>query len=638
MKKKFFITTAIDYVNNLPHIGTAYEKIGADVVARFKRLDGFQVHFLMGNDEHSANVKKEAEAQKMDPGRYCDQMAKEFQAIWKKLNISYDDFIRTSEPRHFQAVRELFQKIYDRGDIYQDCYRGWYCESCEAFYKDKDLAEGQCPVHHQEPKWIEEENYFFALSRYQERLLGLIEDNPRFISPEIRRNEILNLIKGGLEDVSISRSSFDWGIPLPVKDGQVAYVWFDALINYISAVGYGQDEEIFRQHWPADLHVIGKDITRFHCVIWPAMLMAAGLEVPRMVFGHGFVYLKGEKMSKTLGNVVEPLQVVDRFGADPLRYYLLREGSFGRDGKFVWENFIDRYNNDLANDLGNLLNRTLNMIRSYQAGTFLAPGKEGEPEGKLRSTALSAREEIRKCLDESEGDINFHEALVRIWEVIREANRYLDRRAPWKLKKEGKEKEVSTVLYFTAELLRIVSLLLSPFMPGTGREIWRQLGLEEAMPFTGQDFTSVKDWGGLPVGTKICPGSPLFPRIKQEEEVSSLEDSKTEKKSEQLIGFEEFQRLDLMVGEVIEAERVKGSNKLIKLKINIGEERTVVAGIGKVYRPEDLVGKKVVFVANLEPAKLMGIESQGMILAAGEESNLVLICPEGEVAVGAKVS
>ncbi len=638
MKKKFFITTAIDYVNNLPHIGTAYEKIGADVVARFKRLDGLQVHFLMGNDEHSVNVKREAEARGMEPGRYCDLMAEEFRAIWKKLNISYDDFIRTSEPRHFQAVRELFQKIYDRGDIYQDRYQGWYCESCEAFYKDKDLAEGQCPVHQREPRWIEEENYFFALSRYQERLLKLIEDSPRFISPEIRRNEILNLIRGGLEDVSISRSSFDWGIPLPVKDGQIAYVWFDALINYISAVGYGQDEECFRQHWPADIHVIGKDITRFHCVIWPAMLMAAGVEVPRMVFGHGFVYLKGEKMSKTLGNVVEPLQVVDRFGADPLRYYLLREGSFGRDGNFVWENFIDRYNNDLANDLGNLLNRTMNMIRSYQEGAISAPSKTGEPEKKLQSTAVSALGDVRKYLDEGGGDINFHEAISRIWEVVREANRYLDRKAPWKLKKEGKEKEVATVLYFTAESLRIVSLLLSPFMPGTGREIWRQLGLEETLPFAEQNFAALKDWGGVPAGTKICPGSPLFPRIKKEEEVSSLEDSKSGKKAEELIGFEEFKRLELRVGEIKEAERVKGSNKLIKLKVDIGEERTVVAGIGKVYRPEDLVGKRVIVVANLEPAKLMGIESQGMILAAGEETNLVLIGPDGEVAVGTKVS
>ncbi len=371
--KTYFVTTAIDYVNNLPHIGTAYEKICADVIARFKRLEGEPVFFLMGNDEHSINVKREAQARGLEPHAYCDQMADQFRKIWKSLGISYDAFIRTTEERHAEAVSKLFQRIYENGDIYPSKYSGLYCESCETFYREKDLDDGKCPQHGTEPKWIEEDNYFFALSRYTERIEKIIEEKRLLILPEIRKNEILNILHGGLEDISISRSSFDWGIPLPIQPDHVIYVWFDALINYISAIGFGWDEGLFPQFWPADMHIIGKDITRFHCIIWPAMLLSAGLEVPRMVFGHGFVFLKGEKMSKTLGNVVTPMDIVDVYGPDALRYYLLRDSSFGKDGNFTWENFLERYNGDLANDFGNLLQRVLTMIRRYRSGTIPTP-------------------------------------------------------------------------------------------------------------------------------------------------------------------------------------------------------------------------------------------------------------------------
>ncbi|MFQ6092367.1 MAG: methionine--tRNA ligase [bacterium] len=634
MGKRFYITTAIDYVNSLPHIGTAYEKIGADCLARFKRMDGYEVHFLMGNDEHSVNVKKAAAAQGLDPHVYCDRMAEQFQRIWKNLHISYDDFIRTTEQRHGAAVQKLFLKIYQKGDIYRDSYEGWYCESCEAFLQEKDLVDGKCPNHSKEPKWIEEENYFFALSKYGERLLEHIESNHHFITPEIRRNEIVNLIKGGLEDISISRSSFDWGIPLPIDQSHVVYVWFDALINYISAVGYGSDEALFSQHWPADVHVIGKDITRFHCIVWPAMLMAAEVPLPKTVFGHGFVYFKGAKMSKSLGHVVEPLDVVDAYGADPLRYYLLREGSFGRDGDFTWENFIDRYNNDLANDLGNLLNRTLNMIVQYQGGTVLAPSEGGAMDEKLKAACIEALPKIRGHFSETGDDIEFHSALNHIWDIIRRTNRYVDGTAPWALYKEKRTERLATVLYNTVESLRITALLIAPFMPTTASGLWTQLGLEESMPFKSRTFKEIEPWGRFPAGTKVKLADPLFPKIERTEK----EEKEMEKPEKPLIDFGEFQKMDLRTADILSAERVEGANKLLKMEIDVGgERRQIVAGIAEQYSPEELIGKKIIVVANLKPAKIRGVESQGMLLAAEEGDTLSLVTLDREIASGTKV-
>ncbi|MEW6441476.1 MAG: methionine--tRNA ligase [bacterium] len=633
--KPFFLTTAIDYVNNLPHIGTAYEKIGADVLARFRRFEGEQVFFLMGNDEHSINVKKEAQARGMDPKAYCDRMAGQFQEIWAKLHIRFDDFIRTTEERHEKAVRELFRKIHDNGDIYPAKYKGLYCESCETFYREKDLVEGCCPQHRTRPRWIEEENYFFALSRYTDRIRDAIQKGRIRILPEIRRNEIVNLLEAGLEDISISRSTFDWGIPLPIQPNHVVYVWFDALINYISAIGYGWDEARFRRLWPADVHVIGKDITRFHCIIWPAMLLSAGLELPRTVFGHGFVYLKGERMSKTLGNIVNPMDIVDVYGPDALRYYLLRETAFGDDGNFTWDNFIERYNRDLANDLGNLLQRVLTMIHRYRKGKVPAPQGLEEIDRQLQQDCLRLYPDIRSSLDPARGDIHFHLALARIWETIRHANQYVDRTAPWDLYKRGPESRLDTVLYCASECLRIIGIILHPFLPEGGSKLLAQLGPSAAQARIAKEEISA--WGGLRPGTMVEQPEPLYPRIlpaaarEAEAEAPAGTESALAADRGPLVSIEEFNKIDLRVGRVVRAERVPKTMKLLKLVVDIGELRTIVAGIGKTFEPSSLEGKTLLIVANLQPVRIRGILSEGMLLAVGdpEAHSLVTLSDPG---------
>jgi len=506
---KFFLTTAIDYVNNVPHLGTAYEKVAADAIARFRRLLGQDTYFLMGNDEHSANVEREAVAQGMTPQVYCDKMAETFESIWKKLNISYDGFIRTTEPRHARAVQKLFTKIYEQGDIYTGTYEGWYCLSCEAFYTEKDLVEEKCPVHKAKPKWISEKNHFFRLSKYQDRLLRHIEEHPEFIVPEIRRNEILNVIKSGLEDVSVSRSSFRWGIPLPIDTSQTIYVWFDALINYISAIGYGDDIPLFSKYWPADLHIIGKDITRFHCVLWPAMLMSAGLVLPRTVLGHGFVSFKGERMSKSLGNMVNPLDVADKFGADPLRYYLLREVPLDRDGDFSWELFIDRYNADLANDLGNLLSRTLAMLVKYNGGRIEDVLINGEKLGELKAVAENCISEYVEFMKSHEIDM----AVQSTWRLIKRANQFIEETAPWQLAKDPSKREtLLSVLNGLLECIRIISVLLVPIMPDKAGEMWKSAGFGGA-PDDGLIQSLRWNEKVVEAGRTVTQPAPLFPRI-----------------------------------------------------------------------------------------------------------------------------
>jgi methionyl-tRNA synthetase len=638
--KTYFLTTAIDYVNNLPHIGTAYEKICADVLARFKRLEGNPVFFLMGNDEHSINVKREAQARGLEPHAYCDRMADQFRDIWKRLEISHDAFIRTTEERHIRAVSRLFERIYDNGDIYPSKYTGLYCESCETFYREKDLAEGKCPHHGTEPKWIEEDNYFFALSRYTERVTKIIEEGRLLVLPEVRKNEILNVLRGGLEDISISRSSFDWGIPLPIHPHHVIYVWFDALINYISAVGFGWDEDLFGQFWPADMHVIGKDITRFHCIIWPAMLLSAGLDVPRMVFAHGFVFLKGEKMSKTLGNVVTPMDIIDVYGPDALRYYLLRDSSFGNDGNFTWENFLERYNGELANDFGNLLQRVLTMIRRYRSGT-IAAGHTLEPEDEaLRKDCLALFPDVRGFLDPARGDIDFHLALARIWETVRRTNQYIDRTAPWNLHKNGSDERLDTVLFCAAESLRIIGTVLFPFLPNAARGLFEQLGLSERPDKV--PLGAATAWGRIPPGTKVSKPTPLFPRIVAETEASEATgapkpDAGSEAKTDRTVTIDEFDRLDLRAARVLDAERVEGTDRLLKLTVDVGETRTLVASIGRAFSPEEIRGRIVVVVANLKPVRIHGILSEGMLLAAGTDNDLALVTLSGEAAPGEKI-
>jgi len=648
MTKSFYITTAIDYVNSAPHIGTAYEKIGADVLARFKRMDGFEVHFQMGNDEHSVNVKKAADERGLAPKVYCDQMRTEFERAWKELSISYDGFIQTSDPHHEEGVRKIFSIISSKGDIYRAHYEGWYCESCEAFLTEKDLLEGKCPSHKTEPKWLKEENYFFALSKYRDQLLEHIESHPEFILPDVRRNEVVSLLKEGLEDISVSRESFPWGISLPNDPTHVVYVWFDALINYITAVGYGWDDKMFQKWWPADIHVIGKDITRFHCVIWPAMLMSAGIELPKTVFGHGFISLRGEKMSKTLGNVVTPLDVTKIYGADPLRYYLLRETGFSRDGDFTWENFIRRYNGDLANGLGNLVARTIGMAIRYQVGKVSPPDPVciGERENLLKQKVKVSLPKVRAFLDLSSGEIEFHNALATIWDVMAEADRYINEWKPWELAKQNKLDQINCILYHLIETLRFVSLELKPFIPNTASIIWKQLGLDEIGSFESQGFSSIESWGGIDRPITAKQAEPLFPRIVELEAKAKAEveikvgkiDKEKPMQTAELIDITDFAKVDLRVAKILQAERVEGADKLLKIQIDLGtEKRQIVAGIAKHYNPEDLIGKKIVVVANLKPARLRGIESNGMLLAASDAETISILTPFKDVAVGSKI-
>lgn len=635
--RKFYITTAIDYVNSLPHLGTAYEKVAADAIGRFMRLDGWDVRFQMGNDEHSSNVKKEADKRGLPAKAYCDEMRKKFEAIWASLDISYDDFIQTSEPRHHAGVKAFIDLIRRKSpdDLFEKEYEGWYCESCEAFQTEKDLVDGKCPNHKTAPKWLKEKNYFFRLSAYKEKLLKHYEDHPDFILPEIRKNEVVSFVSTELQDISVSRSSFPWGIPFPNDPSHVVYVWFDALINYLSAIGF--PDKKYEPHWPANLHVIGKDITRFHCVIWPAMLMSAGLEIPQTVFGHGFVFLKGEKMSKSLGNIVTPLDIVPQFGADALRYYLLRESSFGSDGDFTWDNFIKRYNSDLANDLGNLLNRTLGMATKYVAGKVTKPqatAVTAEDKG-LKAAIEGVLDKVREEMDyQKTGDVNFHKALAAIWEVVGTADKYIDTCAPWKLAKEGKTDDIARVLYNVLDTVRNVAILVSPFIPGASKKIWEQLGLKD---FKKQNFKNVV-WSATP-DLQVSEGKPIFPRIELE---AKKEDKKMETPTSagpELIDIADFAKIDLRVAEIKAAEKVEGADKLLKLQLDVdGQPRQIVAGIALHYKPEEIVGKKIVIVANLKPAKIRGVESNGMLLAASNAEALsILTLDRPVVPSGAKV-
>ncbi len=642
-KKPYYITTPIYYPSTNLHIGNTYTTVAADAIARFKRLTGHEVMFLTGTDEHGQKIERIANEKGITPKEHVDEIVAGIKDLWKMMNISYDKFIRTTDDYHVKAVQEIFKKLYDQGDIYKDSYEGLYCTPCESFWTETQLVNGNCPDCGRPVEKAKEEAYFFKMSKYADRLIQYIEEHPDFIQPESRKNEMLNnFLRPGLQDLCVSRTSFTWGIPVSFDEKHVIYVWIDALSNYITALGYGQEnQELYKKFWPADVHLIGKDILRFHTIYWPIMLMALGLELPKQVFGHGWLLVDGGKMSKSKGNVVDPVVLVNMFGADAVRYYLLREIPFGSDGLFNNEIFIKKVNTDLANDLGNLLSRTIAMVYKYFDGVIQAPTCKESIDDELINLALSTPGKVEASIDA----LKIPEALESIWTLISRANKYIDETTPWILAKDEEKKErLGTVLYNLLETLRFVSVMISPFLTETSVKINDQLNTKVTT------WESLKEFNGTVAGDKVAKGDVIFPRIDVEEKLAELEALKpapVKPANEELvknpikeeITIDDFDKIDLRVVKVLECEPVKKAKKLLKLKVDLGgEERQVISGIAQYYKPEELVGKYVVLVANLKPVKLRGELSQGMILAAApsDDSELLLVNP-GEMLTGSQV-
>lgn len=641
--KKFYITTPIYYVNSEPHIGSAYTTIIGDIIARYKRLTGYDVFYLTGTDEHGQKILQAAKEKEKDPQLLCDELSEKFKKLWEDLNITNDYFIRTTDPNHMKTVQLFVSKMLENGDIYKGIYKGWYCVPCETYWNEEEIEIDEnekqvCPSCGRPLNFVEEENYFFRLSKYTEPLLNHFKNNPDFVEPEFRKNEMLKILESGLKDLSITRTTFNWGIPMPNDPKHVIYVWVDALINYISAIGYERDEETFNKWWPADVHLIGKEINRFHSIIWPAMLMSVRLPLPKKIFAHGWLTVNGQKISKSLGNAINPREFVKKYGNDVIRYYLTRDIVFGKDGDFSEENLVQRLNSDLANDYGNLLHRTVAMVVKNFDSIIPKPEEILETDKILIEHFENLLNKYYAYMD----SFKLTYALEEIWSYIGNINKYFDENKPWILAKEGNKKRLATVLYNTLEAILRVATLLMPFMPDSSNEVYKRLS-QNVKP--SEVFE--KKWNVLKSGQKVTHGKPLFnkidlskfEKIAVKKEKQDLQKQNTEE-GVVLISFDEFKKIDLRVAEILEAEKIKKSEKLIKLLIDLGElgKRQIVAGIAKYYNPNELIGKKIVIVANLKPAKLMGVESQGMLLAAKINDKLTLLTVDNDIEPGAKIS
>ncbi|MBO5504925.1 MAG: methionine--tRNA ligase [Clostridia bacterium] len=638
-KGKFYLTTAIAYTSRKPHIGNTYEIVLSDAIARFKRYEGYDVYFLTGTDEHGQKIQELAKDANISPQEYVDGVAGQIRDIWDLMNSSYDKFIRTTDDYHVDAVQKIFKKLYDKGDIYKSCYEGWYCTPCESFWTETQLVEGKCPDCGRDVHKENEEAYFFKMSNYQDRLMKHIEENPQFIQPESRKKEMVNnFIKPGIQDLCVSRTSFDWGIPVDFDPKHVVYVWLDALTNYITALGYApdKDSELFNKNWPADVHIIGKDILRFHTIYWPIMLMALDLPLPKQVFGHPWLLNGEEKMSKSLGNVVYADDLVRHFGVDAVRYYLLREIPFAQDGTITYEKVITSFNTDLANTMGNLVNRTVAMINKYFDGVIPEATYKFEFDEDLKATCENSRDRLVELMQ----DYHVADALGEVMKIANRANKYIDETMPWVLAKdESKKAELGTVMHNLAEAIRFIASLLSPFLPETAEKIKGQLSFDDI------SLEAIKEFGTLKSGVKVGEATPLFVRIDAEKKIKEIEAEMPVPEPaieiepyEEDVTIDDFCKMDIRVGKVIECEAVPKSSKLLRFILEVGnEKRQILSGIAKYYKPEDLIGKNLLFIANLPPRKMMGYDSNGMILSAVHGDKLVVTTVKDDIQSGARI-